>query len=268
MKIGSALKEERLKLGISKYEFCKGIIDRSFYSKVENDNRNLGSEALVKLLLKNCIDIASFFYKIQNSYMSEEDFKYEELNKKIGKAFNSGDEISLKGYLREINPNSDLWLRGTIALAYLNGEIERLKPQFLNKVNEALNKHDNYVQDVKAFRLLTNSLPVLSSIRIDEIINVIIKRYEKRKLSTLERERLIILYDNYCQTCHDRKYDGRHLEHIINYLTTLNEIHFDIYKVAGKFDKALVENKYDIAKEIKKSMVFLGLENRIKNWNI
>lgn len=44
MKIGEALKEERIKLGMSKYQFSKGIVDRKFYGKVENEDGNLSSK--------------------------------------------------------------------------------------------------------------------------------------------------------------------------------------------------------------------------------
>lgn len=51
MKIGEALKEERLKLGLSIRKMAEGIIDPTFYSGVEQENRNIGSEALVKNLI-------------------------------------------------------------------------------------------------------------------------------------------------------------------------------------------------------------------------
>ncbi len=50
MKIGEALKEERLKLGLLIRKMAEGIIDPTFYSRVEQENRNIGSEALVKIL--------------------------------------------------------------------------------------------------------------------------------------------------------------------------------------------------------------------------
>lgn len=41
MKIGEALKEERLKLGLLIRKMADGIIDPTFYSRVEQEHRNI-----------------------------------------------------------------------------------------------------------------------------------------------------------------------------------------------------------------------------------
>ena len=43
MTIGEALKEERENLGLSRYRFSKGVVDRKFYGKVEENNGVLSS---------------------------------------------------------------------------------------------------------------------------------------------------------------------------------------------------------------------------------
>ncbi|MPW14145.1 hypothetical protein [Lactobacillus helveticus] len=61
MKIGEALKEERINLGMSKYQFSKGIVDRKFYGKVEKEEGTISSKKLLLLLQKNDINFQEFF---------------------------------------------------------------------------------------------------------------------------------------------------------------------------------------------------------------
>ena len=71
MKIGEALKEERLKLGLSIRKMAEGIIDPTFYSRVEQENRNIGSEALVRILFAREINIDEFFDKMKECICSK-----------------------------------------------------------------------------------------------------------------------------------------------------------------------------------------------------
>ncbi len=83
MKIGEALKEERLKLGLSIRKMAEGIIDPTFYSRVEQENRNIGSEALVKILFAHEINIDEFFNKIKDTYAPSETNKKRTWKKKF-----------------------------------------------------------------------------------------------------------------------------------------------------------------------------------------
>ncbi|MFR1978817.1 MAG: helix-turn-helix domain-containing protein, partial [Lactobacillus acidophilus] len=56
MTIGEALKNERIRRGLSIRKMAGNIIDPSSYSKVEKNMRNIGSEALVRLLFAHDID--------------------------------------------------------------------------------------------------------------------------------------------------------------------------------------------------------------------
>ena len=57
MTIGEALKNERIRRGLSIRKMAGNIIDPSSYSKVEKNMRNIGSEALVRLLFAHDIDM-------------------------------------------------------------------------------------------------------------------------------------------------------------------------------------------------------------------
>lgn len=63
MKIGEALKEERLKLGLSIRKMADGILDPTFYSRVEQEHRNIGPEALVRSYLLVKLILMSFSIK-------------------------------------------------------------------------------------------------------------------------------------------------------------------------------------------------------------
>lgn len=46
MKIGKALRVERLKLGLTQQQMCEGIISRPFYAKVESGKNKINAESL------------------------------------------------------------------------------------------------------------------------------------------------------------------------------------------------------------------------------
>ena len=111
MKIGEALKEERLKLGLSIRKMAEGIIDPTFYSRVEQENRNIGSEALVKILFAHEINIDEFFNKIKDTYASSEATKKAYLEEKIRIAFNSHDIATMHGCLKQVSKLN--WIKST-----------------------------------------------------------------------------------------------------------------------------------------------------------
>ena len=128
MKIGEALKEERLKLGLSIRQMADGIIDPTFYSRVEQEHRNIGSEALVRILFAREINIDEFFNKIKDTYAPSEATKKAYLEEKIRIAFNSHGITAMRDYLKDVSKLNEpiLRLRVIVGIAYLEDKIKEL----------------------------------------------------------------------------------------------------------------------------------------------
>ena len=102
MKIGQALRTERLRLGLSQQEMCDGIISRPHYAKVEKGMYMINSENLFQILLKNKIDIMEFCELIQNTYNSQENKIDNQLQIEIDYAVNTKNVNEIEEYPEEI----------------------------------------------------------------------------------------------------------------------------------------------------------------------
>ena len=99
MTIGEALKEERIKRGLSIRKMVGDIIDPSSYNKVEKGMRNIGSDALVRLLFLHNIDINEFFSKLEDSYAPAFTVREKYLDQQMRVAFNQRDLRKQKKYV-------------------------------------------------------------------------------------------------------------------------------------------------------------------------
>lgn len=61
MEIGDRLKQLRLLQGKTQKEMSDGCLDRSFYSRVENNKNSIVVEDLISILRSNNISIVDFF---------------------------------------------------------------------------------------------------------------------------------------------------------------------------------------------------------------
>lgn len=246
MKIGEALKEERLKLGLSIRKMAQGIIDPTFYSRVEQENRNIGSEALVKILLAHNINIDEFFNKIKDTYASSEATKKVYLEEKIRVAFNSHDIATMKEYLKQVSEFDDsiLKLRVIVGIAYLEDKIKELSQETVDQIYEELDKNDELSSNINAIRLFTNAMPVFSDEQLTYFMHMLLvraKNVENKSEKYDERVRVAITCNNYLYSCWQRKMNPPTVEEAYSFMMELKEPHLLIYKLLGKMGKNLID---------------------------
>lgn len=268
MTIGEALKEEREKLGMSKYQFSKGIIDRKFYGEVESKGRNIGSEALVKLLLEHDINILSFFNKIEENYISNPKMLEKTLNLKIDQAVRSDNILAIGKYSDEIyktEGKSIMWLRLQVLISYLEGKIDKIDPDILTIINYELDKHENLSSDVEAIRLFSNAMVVMDINNVDYLMGNLLNRIQNMSMNILEKERIARLCDNYLHMCYENDFNSNNVEKAMRYLTNMKDIHFMIYKIIGKIDYEMINENIKAANNLKELLEKLGYVDLIKN---
>ena len=229
MTIGEALKEEREKRGISKYKFSKGIIDRKFYGEVEDKNKNIGSEALVRLLFKHEIDIVNFFSKLETTYAPSNFKVLKNINRKMDIALKESNLSVAKecsDEILKIEGQSILWLRSQVAIASMEGKINSLPKMVIKKIDQELGKYENISTNFEAIKLFANTMMVMDINRVDYFMKIILSKVNKRKLTTIEEERMARLCDNFINLCKEKKYNSDNIEKSFNYLMSLKDIHF------------------------------------------
>ncbi|MBW8013889.1 helix-turn-helix domain-containing protein [Lactobacillus helveticus] len=60
MKIGTALRQERARLGLTQDEMIQGIIHKSHYSKIERGIEGISADSLFRILFAHHIDVDEF----------------------------------------------------------------------------------------------------------------------------------------------------------------------------------------------------------------
>lgn len=268
MTIGEALKEEREKLGMSKYQFSKGIIDRKFYGEVENKGRNIGSEALVKILFKHDIDIEDFFNRIENTYVSASNELKRKLNFRIDDAVKKHDILTIEECANEIYKSegkSITWLRLKVLIAYLKGELDKIDSEIMKSIDYELDKHENLSSDVEAIRLFSNAMVTMDINRVDYFMGTILNKIEKNSIDSLQEERMARLCDNYLHMCYEENFNSSNVKRAMNYLINMQDIHLMIYKIIGQMDYELINQNKDAADKLKEVLNNLGYAGLIKN---
>ncbi|RVU69877.1 MULTISPECIES: helix-turn-helix domain-containing protein [Lactobacillus] len=96
--VGQQLKRMRQKSGLSQQEMAAGIINSSFYPRVENDQSAISATSLIKLLTKYGISIIEFLHDFGNVELHN---LYNE--RRISSAFLKQDRAELKEFKPILN---------------------------------------------------------------------------------------------------------------------------------------------------------------------
>ncbi len=285
MTIGEALKEEQKSLGITATEMAGDIITKGTYSKVVNGKLNLSSDLLVRILLAHDIDIDEFFEMLKETYMSPKKLEEEKLRMKIKHALDNHKPEELKEALvklEQISDNTYLKQQAEIALAFLENKVQDLSDQFKNEIIQEINDNDNWITNIDALRLFSNSMLVLPFDDIEAEMQLFFKKIARLpKLTEDMKERYAIVCDNYLACLVDRKIKNdlknikpefdynQNIRSAIKYLNDLeSNAHFMIYRFSSRYYDYICEAKYDKAKKMRQQLLDMGCTAGVSNWSI
>ncbi|MBP2058716.1 transcriptional regulator with XRE-family HTH domain [Lactobacillus colini] len=282
MTIGEALKEEQKRLGLTAKEMAAGIVSKSMYSKVINNKARLGADLLLKILFFHEIDIESFLDKTKDTYAPANIILEENLSKKIGTAFNNHDIDKVKHYaieIKNLSNNPYLVQRAQIASAFLTNNLDKLDSHFSNLILKELSTHNNWIHNVQALNLFSNSMLVLPEDSVEnqmKIFFIRMKRIGNKSEAMLER--YAIVCSNYLHWKYslinkgdlaDKNYNDYNIKNAINFLNSINQIpHLMIYSISGQYYKSLFNNDIASALKIKEYLGRLGFGDLTGNWPV
>ena len=275
MKIGEALRKERLKLGLTQEQMCEGILSRPFYAKVESDKNRINAESLFQILLEHQVDLVEFCDLIQDNYTSEERKVEKQFEFKMNLAVSAKDTEALDKYCQQIMNSSNneiLKLRALITSSYFKGETDKIDVEIRTKIKAEFDGGNNWLERPDLLRLLANTMPMWPQDELDFLIGRLLDFAKKSELSELTTERYLRLLENYLVVCYDRKVHKKttHFDHIddaMEYIIDATEsFHLMIYRIEVFYMKALFLDQMDKAKEIKQELRKIGYGNMIANW--
>lgn len=152
MKIGEKLKEIRLSLGLSQREMAAGVINRSFYSRIETGVNRIMAKDLLLILNLHQIPFTTFFSSlgdVENKNTNDED--------RVVLAYLNQDLTELKTILRDERVTN----KGVKLVAkYFEQKIERKKipAQFIHDLKLFLIQLDEWNEDKLWFLMCINDV--------------------------------------------------------------------------------------------------------------
>lgn len=269
MKIGQALRVERLNLGLSQQEMCDGVISRPHYSRVEKGEYIINSENLFQILIKHEIDIVEFYNLIQDTYDSEENKINNKLEREMDYAVNTKNIELIESNCQKIltlSKNEILKLRAIVTLAYFKGELDQLSVSTKEKIKKEFDEGKKWTKRPELLRLFTNTMPLWSQDELDFFIKRLLATAEKERLPELLLERYLRVFANYLATCYERKYSGQSTKVVKFIISRVSSFHLMIYKITAIYMNALINGDNKKAKEIRENIKTIGYDKLTRSW--
>lgn len=273
MTIGEALKEERRKLGLTQTQMAEGIMKKSHYSKIENDQQSITANNLFKILFLHNIDIEMFMQNISTNYLSDQQKTINELEIEMKEAFNANNGKKIEKILKEllkIAPNSALTYRTIIAYKRYRNPNFKIDNDLKSRIINLFTESDNWTTNVDAIRLLANTMMIFYKEQLDFFVEKLIIKYSKMiNISEKWQERIAIVANNYLYHCYFDEYKGQKINLCIKYLNNLPAVpHMMFYRQVGVFYQCLIRGNIEKAMLIKKRLTDLGYGKWIEDWKV
>lgn len=267
MKIGQALRQERLALGLTQTQMCNGILSRSFYAKVEGDKTGISAASLFKILIAHQIDVSNFYELIKDTYASSKERLSEQLQNKMNVTVNTKNLKKMDKYKLQILATDDeiLKLRAIVTVAYFKGQLNEIDTGVKKELKKKFDEGKDWINRPESLRLFANTMPLWSQEELDFFINRLLTSIQDEKISELMQERYLRILGNYLVICYQRKIKNNLIKKIINYaINTTSERHLMIYRVHTLYMRALLEGNKTKANKIKNDMKDYGYDTA--NW--
>lgn len=183
MKIGKALKQERLKLNLSQSQMAGNILTKSFYSKVERNVCSIRVNDLLKILDLHNINYSAFFKKVKLENSDKNELSEAECINLLHSAYYKNDYskiLKLEGLLAQ---------KGTdkLNLNSINAQIIIIKAAISNTLNKISESEKEYVKRTifetnnwteNSLRLFAISMFIFDTDDINAILKMILNNIQ------------------------------------------------------------------------------------------
>lgn len=267
MKINEALKDERIKLGLTQARFAKDIFTASNYSKIELGLQGIDSNDLFRLLAANGINFEDFALKIREEYVGARNqnvnLQYE-LAAKLRDAFYQKDTARIEKLDAEIQSSDvsqEIKIRSTLIKHVLKGTVEQINKDTKMKVKRILFTENSWVKSRSRLRLFLNSMIIFDSNELDYYMYQIIDYYMRNTLNNGETEEFI------AAICVNYVFNRwtKNLKYVSEALDLLEKVPMTpevfVYKLLGICFYNLLSDKEEQNQEIIKLMSKYGLSS-------
>ena len=219
MMIGEHFKVVRNSKNLTQEQMAAGIVNRSFYSRVENGSSSITVDSLMKILYKHELSMIEFLRGFDTS-----ESKIGAYQDKITAAYIKKDIIALEEiylHFKYEDARTKRLLR--FLIDDLNGEATKKQFKQLNYIFFKQNKWD------------------------EETLWLIFHIMDWDRMKQL----MIRLTIRYLDICFKRDKDNKKIEEILDFLKSLpNDANMRMYKIIAVYYDKLFNQKYDEASDI------------------
>lgn len=244
--VGEKLRKTRISIGLSQRKMAAGVINTSFYSRVEHDINTISATSLIKLLAKHDLSVIKFMQDFGN--VAPHNLFYE---RKISSAFLKQDADELKRIKADSNLNNQL-TRDVIDLI-----LDRLGAEHhvdLNKLKMRL-KHtilqiDEW--DASYLWLFLNVMDLYSFNDLGSLIGSIFNHYKNRHNYNATALKILagiaVKYLFICQGHKQAKGEIKKSLDLLEELPAYPEIFVE--KLFGQYFKAKLNNNQELLNQV------------------
>lgn len=242
MEVGEKLRQLRLLQGKSQKDMIDGYLDRSFYSRVENNKNSIAAEDLINILQNNNISIVDFF----NSF-GDANPKNQIYQKKIESAFMEKDIDELKS-IKEDNNFTNKIIKDVAELMLAKFENNS------NKYGELRQRFKKYIYhldkwDEDSLWTLSYTMFIYDFNDLEGIVDSIFNKYQFHKVRDSKIIYLLAqIAINYLKICLEQDRVKAQIKRTLTFLEDLPNIdEIALYKMYGtcyqeKYNKRDYEN--------------------------
>ena len=242
MMIGEHFKDVRYSKKLTQEEMAAGIVNRSFYSRVENGCSAITVDSLMKILYKHEMPITEFLHDF-----GKNEPKLGMYQDKITAAYINGD----------INTLEDIYIH----FKYDDLRIKKLLKFLIDELNGVANQNQfkqlNYIffkqnkWDEETLWLVFHIMDWYEINDLQDLIDAVIKKCNCDEITDRMRQLIARLAIRYLDICLKQDEDNGKIEELLNLLKSLpNAVDLRAYKIATVYYDKLFHHKYNEASDI------------------
>lgn len=258
MTIGEALLNLRKQLGLTQTEMATNVVSTSFYSKVERNIHDIGTNDLLQILNKHQINATYFFENLNDKENISED-----IMDKISVAFEQKSRDKLLKIKQEIDllPNNrqteyyKLQLQLTLEV-YLP-KAKEIPIELKNKLKQYILVNNNW--NIHSLQIFRETMRIYDIDELNFLVGTILAKYSNPNiLQNSLQECIGAICINYLDNCYEKN-STKLIQEVLSYISTINSKGPVLFiKLLGKYYASVFQKDPATCQEITKVLKLAG----------
>ncbi|QQP27903.1 helix-turn-helix domain-containing protein [Lactobacillus ultunensis] len=239
MLIGERLRKIRDSLGLTQTQMAAGIINRSFYSRVEKNKNAISTRDLMKILYHHEVSMVQFCQELGETKPQIVNYQEE-----IIQAYLKEDIVTLKKIYKKRN-FVDIRIKSFILLliSKLEEKIDEVKSIIHKDPNYSYLQECNWSEENLWFTYFVMDLYNMDELQ--NLVNTLVNKYQNR-LSDRQTAhlvaRVLIKYLDFCVKKHQMNKEMNDAIKLLKFLP--NEVEFGIYRILAVYYEEVLNKNY------------------------